>query len=157
MGYYIRAWYEPYKIETLLNQSEIERRLGSQIAVKIILMRLTDDGFLSLDREIKDGRFRISIRMWKLPANWRTFFLPNIEGEIVEAEDDTRIVLMWLEVSIIDLLIFLAIYIFVCFFMQISVLVCASILWLAVGLITIYWQFARKRFGKRLEMLLKGF
>lgn len=157
MGYYIRAWYEPYKIETLFNQSEIERRLGSQMAVKIILMRLTDDGFLSLNRKIKDGRFRISIRMWKLPANWRTFFLPNIVGEIVEAEDDTRIVLMWLEVSIIDLLIFLAIYIFVCFFMQISVLVCASILWLAVGLITIYWQFARKRFGKRLKMLLKGF
>lgn len=157
MGYYIRAWYEPYKIETLLNQSEIERRLGSQIAVKIILMRLTDDGFLSLDREIKDGQFRISIRMWKLPADWRPFFFPNIVGEIVEAEDDTRIVLMWLEVSIIDLLIFLAIYACVCFFMQISVLVCASILWLAVGLITVYWQFARKRFGKRLEMLLKGF
>ena len=157
MGYYIRAWYEPYKIETLLNQSEIERRLGSQLAVKIILMRLTDDGFLSLDREIKDGRFRISIRMWKLPADWRPFFLPKIVGEIIETEDDTRIVLMWIEVRIIDLLFFFAIYTCVCFFMQISVLVCASILWLAIGLITIYWQFSRNRFGKRLKMLLKGF
>lgn len=157
MGYYIRAWYEPYKIETLFTQLEIERRLGSQIAVKIILMRLTDDGFLSLDREIKDGRFRISIRMWKLPADWRPFFFPKIVGEIVETKDDTRIVQMWLEVSIIDLLIVLAIYTCVCFFIQVSVLVCASILWLTVGLITIYWQFARKRFGERLKMLLKGF
>ena len=157
MGKYSRAWYEPYKIETLFNQSEIERRLESQIAVKIILMRLTGDGFLSLNREIKDGQFRISIRMWKLPADWRPFFLPKIVGEIVETEDDTRIVLMWLEVSIIDLLIVLAIYTCVCFFMQISVLVCASILWLAFGLITIYWQFTRIRFGERLKMLLKGF
>lgn len=157
MGKYSRAWYEPYKIETLFNQSEIERRLESQIAVKIILMRLTDDGFLSLNREIKDGQFRISMRMWKLPADWRPFFLPKIVGEIVETEDDTRIVLMWLEVSIIDLLIVLAIYTCVCFFMQISVLVYASILWLAIGVITIYWQFARICFGERLKMFLKGF
>lgn len=157
MGKHSRAWYEPYKIETLFKQSEIERRLMSQIAVKIILMRVTDDGFLSLDREIKDGQFRISIRMWKLPAYLRPFFLPKIVGEIVETEDGTSIVLMRLEVSITDLLIMLAISTCICFFMQISVLVYAPILWLAVGLITIYWQLARKRFGKRLAMLLKGF
>lgn len=157
MRKYSSAWYEPYKIETLFNQSEIERRLGSQIAVKIILMRLTDDGFLSLDREIKDGQFQISIRMWKLPANWKLFFLPKIVGEIVETEDGTNIVLMRIEVSITDLLVVLGICTFVCFFMRISVLVYAPILWLSVALVTIYWKSARKRFGKRLEMLLKGF
>lgn len=157
MGKHNRAWYEPYKIETLFNQSEIERRLMSQIAIKIILMRVTDNGFLSLDREIKDGQFRISIRMWKLPANLRPFFLPKIVGEIVETEEGTSIVLMRLEVSITDLLIVLAIYTCICFFMQIGVLVYAPILWLAVALVTIYWQFTRKRFGKRLAMLLKGF
>ena len=150
-------WYEPYKILTLFNQSEIERRLMSPIAAKIILMRVTDNGFLSLDREIKDGKFQISTRMWKFPSNWKLFFLPKIVGEIVETEDGTSIVLMWLEVSITDLLIDLAIYTCVCFFMKISVWVYAPILWLAIVLVTIYWKLARKRYGKRLEMLLKGF
>lgn len=157
MSNYRSAWYEPYKILTLFNQSEIERRLMSQIAVKIILMRVTNNGFLSLDREIKDGKFQISTRMWKFPSNWKLFFHPKIVGEIVETEDGTSIVLMWLEVSITDLLIALAIFTCACFFMKISVWIYAPILWLAIALVTIYWKLARKRYGKRLEMLLKGF
>lgn len=154
MKKYRSAWHEPYKIETLLNKSEIEERLGSQIGVKIILMRTTDFGLLSLDREIKDGKFQISP---KLPMNWWLFFHPKIVGEIVETEDDTRIVLMWMEVSITDLLVVLASYTYICYVAQISVLVYASTLCLVAALVTICWQSARKRFGKRLKMLLKGF
>lgn len=119
---------------TPLTPEEIEKRLGS-----------------------KNGKFQISTRMWNLPSNWKLFFLPRLVGEIIETEDGNGIVLMWLEVSITDLLIVLTIYTCICFFMQIGVLVYAPILWLAVALVTIYWQFTRKRFGKRLAMLLKGF
>ncbi len=127
------AWYEPYKIMTPLTPEEIEKRLGS-----------------------KNGKFQISTRMWNLPSNWKLFFLPKIAGEIIEAEDGKGIVLIWLKVSIIDLMIALAIYACVCFFMRVSVLIYAPILWVAVALVTIYWKSARNRFGKRLEMLLKA-
>ena len=85
-----------------------------------------------------------------------TFFLPKIVGEIIESEDGKGIVLMRLRVSVIDLLIALAIYACVCFFMRVSVLIYAPILWTAVAVVTIYWKSARNRFGKRLEMLLKA-
>lgn len=127
------AWYEPYKIITPLTPEEIEKTLGS-----------------------KNGKFQISTRMWNLPSNWKLFFLPKIAGEIIEAEDGKGIVLIWLKVSIIDLMIALAIYACVCFFMRISVLIYAPILWLAVAFVTIYWKSARNRFGKRLEVLLKA-
>lgn len=78
MKKYRSAWHEPYEIETLLNKSEIEERLGSQIVVKNILMRTTDFGLLSLDREIKVGKFQISP---KLPMNWWLFFILRLWGK----------------------------------------------------------------------------
>lgn len=133
MNKYRGAWYEPYKIVTTLTREETERRLGSI-----------------------DGKFQISSRMWNLPSNWELFFLPKIVGEIIEVEDGTSIVLMRIKVSITDLLLAFVAYTCLCFFMQISVLIYAPILWLAVILIIIYWKSARNRFGKRLEMLLKA-
>ena len=118
---------------TTLTREETERRLGSI-----------------------DGKFQISSRMWNFPSNWKLFFLPKIVGEIIEVEDGTSIVLMRIKVSITDLLIALFAYTCLCFFMQISVLIYAPILWMAVILIIIYWKSARNRFGKRLERILKA-
>lgn len=133
MKKYGYAWYEPYKIVSLLGREETERRLGS-----------------------KDGKFQISIKVWNFPSNWKLFFIPKIVGEIIETENGNSIVLMQLAVSITDLLIVLGICTFVCFLMQVSVLIYAPILWIAAALVTIYWKSVRKRFGKRLELLLKA-
>lgn len=133
MKKYRCAWYEPYKIVSPLAREEVERRLGS-----------------------KDGKFQISIKVWNFPSNWKLFFIPKIVGEVMEAEDGNSIVLMQLAVSITDLLIVLGICTFVCFFMQVSVLIYAPILWMAAALVTIYWKSVRKRLGKRLEMILKA-
>lgn len=150
------AWYEPYKIVTSLNQVQIERRLKSEIAVRILLMRLKDDGFLSLEREISDGKFRISIVMQRRPLQWYFFFLPEVMGDITETEDGNSMVLICLKPYITDLLIAFVVYTCVCILLQIGVFLYVLILFLAYALIRLYWKSARKRFGERFEMLLRA-
>ena len=133
MKKYRSVWYEPYIIVSPSTREETERRLGS-----------------------KDGKFQISIKVWNFPSNWKLFVIPKIVGDIMETEDGNSIVLMQLAVSITDLLIALGICTFACFFMQVSVLIYAPILWMAAALVTLYWKSVRKRFGKRLERLLKA-
>ena len=155
MGKNKGAWYEPYKIVTTLNQVEIERRLRSEIAVRILLMRLENDGFLYLEREISDGKFRISTIMQRQPSQWNFFFLPEIVGDITETEDGSSMVLICLKAYITDLLIAFAIYTCVCILLQIGVFLYALILLPTYALIRMYWKSVRKRFGERFEMLLR--
>lgn len=156
MGKNKGAWYEPYKIVTSLKQVQIERRLRSEIAVRILLMRLKDDGFLSLEREISDGKFRISTVLQRCPLQWNFFFLPEIVGDITETEDGNSIVLICLKTYITDLLIAFVVYTCVCILLQIGVFLYALILFLAYALIRLYWKSARNCFGERFEMLLRS-
>lgn len=156
MGKNKGAWYEPYKIVTSLNQVEIERRLKSEIAVQILMMRIKDNGFLSMEREISDGKFRISTVMQRQPSQWNFFFLPEIVGDITETEDGNSMVLICLKTYITDLLIAFAMYTCVCILLQIGIFMYALILFFAYALIRLYWKFVRKRFGEQLEMLLRS-
>ena len=156
MGKNKGAWYEPYKIVTPLTQVEIERRLMSEIAVRILLMRSKNDGFLSLEREISNGKFQMSTVMQRQPSQWNFFFLPEIVGDITETEDGSSMVLICLKAYITDLLIVFAVYTCVCILLQIGVFLYALILLPAYALIRLYWKLARNRFGERFEMLLRS-
>lgn len=118
-------------------------------------MRSKNDGFLSLEREILDGNFRIFTVMQQQPSRWNFFFLPEIAGDITETEDGSSMVLIWLKTYITDLLIAFAVYTCVCILLQIGVFLYGLILLPAYALIRLYWNSMRKRFGERFEMLLR--
>lgn len=154
MSKHKNKWYEPYKIVTILDKSEIARRIESKTAFIASRYDGSIDDLLFYSAKKYDGGYRGYISPRKIPPSSRQqVFLPKAIIEIFTNSEGKSCVFVRLKKTIFSWVGYCVFFLTLGYF---NVFIYVLFQRLAVFLLMKYWEFVRRRVGELLEKLLEA-